>query len=114
MLIISNIICIFAEQIAEKMVYSLSYELKSTEKDYTSLFNYLEHELGSGGIHVMRDTWWVASDNELDINATCDKIRSFMGEKDHFFFTKLSETAINGWLPSSSWDYFSAKNKKKE
>lgn len=89
------------------MVYSLSYELKSAEKDYTSLFNYLEHGIGQGGIHVMRDSWWIASETELDISAICNQIRTHMGEKDHFFFTKLNETAINGWLPSSSWDFLS-------
>ena len=96
------------------MIYSLSYELKSTERDYTSLFNYLEHEIGSGSIHVMRDSWWIASDIELDINVICDQIREHIGEKDYFFFTKLSDSVINGWLPSSSWDYFSENTKKKD
>ena len=94
------------------MVYSLSYELKSAEKDDTSLLNYLEHEIGQGGIHVMRDSWWIASETELDISAICDQIRTHIGEKDHFFFTKLSDSAINGWLPSSSWNYFSEHIKK--
>lgn len=85
------------------MVYSLSYELQSTEKDYTPLFSYLEHGIGEGGIHILRDSWWIFSNEELDINATCDEIRGLMGEKDHFFFTKLSYDDINGWLPSSSW-----------
>lgn len=96
------------------MVYSLSYELKSEEKDYTSLFNYLEHGIGQGGIHVMRDTWWIASDTELDIDAICGKIRTLIGEKDHFFLTRLSQSSINGWLPSSAWDYFSEYVKKEQ
>lgn len=89
------------------MVYSLSYELKSTDKDYTQLFSFLEHGIGEGGIHILRDSWWIFSQTELDINSTCDDIRSRMGEKDHFFFTKLSYSDINGWLPSSSWNWLS-------
>lgn len=96
------------------MIYSLSYELKSTEKDYTSLFNYLEHSIGLGGIHVMRDTWWIASNTELGINDICNEIRQLIGEKDHFFFTKLSDKEINGWLPSSSWDFFRNNNITKQ
>ena len=95
------------------MIYSLTYELKSQDKDYTSLFIFLEHELGSGGLHVMRDCWWISSDIELEINELCDKIRTYIGDKDHFFITRLPEAEINGWLPSSSWDYF-RKNIKKE
>lgn len=89
------------------MIYSLSYELKSLDKDYSPLFSYLEHEVGSGkGIHVMRDSWWIASDVELDVDAVCDEIRSRIGERDHFFFSRLSNSDINGWLPSTAWDYF--------
>lgn len=85
------------------MVYILAYELKSSDKDYSSLFNYLEQDLGSECIHVLRDCWWFASNEELDIKNISDDIRKRIGEKDHFFFTKLSDSAINGWLPSSSW-----------
>ena len=89
------------------MMYSLSYELKTSDQDYSSLFAYLEHEVGSRpSIHVMRDSWWISSDEELDVNNVCEEIRKRIGEKDHFFLSKLSINAINGWLPSSSWDYF--------
>ena len=87
------------------MVYSLSYELKSTEMDYTPLFAFLEHGIGEGGIHVLRDSWWIFSRTELNISDTCDEIRKRLAEKDHFFFTKLSDNDINGWLPSSSWQW---------
>ncbi len=88
------------------MVYSLSYELKSTEMDYTPLFSFLEHGIGVGGIHVLRDSWWIFSKTEIDISKTCDDIRALMGEKDHFFFSKLSVNDINGWLPSTLWNSF--------
>ncbi len=89
------------------MMYSLSYELKTPDKDYSTLFSYLEHEVGNKkGIHVMRDSWWISSDEELDVDAVCNEIRKRLGEKDHFFFSKLTNIDINGWLPSSSWSYF--------
>ena len=92
------------------MVYSLSYELRSTEMDYTPMFIFLEHGIGNGGIHVLRDCWWIYSQKELDINETCDEIRKRMSEKDHFFFNKLSRKEINGWLPSSTWNWFEKNN----
>lgn len=88
------------------MIYSLSYELKSTDKDYTPLFSFIEHEIGQGGVHVLRDTWWIYSDEELNVDSVCENIRKYIAEKDHFFFAKLPEKEINGWLPSSSWATF--------
>ena len=91
---------------SKKMVYSLSYELKSVDKDYTPLFSFLEHGIGQGGIHVLRDSWWIASETELDVNIICNQIRNYLGDKDHIFFARLSNVEINGWLPSSSWNWF--------
>lgn len=88
------------------MIYNLNYELKTPDKDYTGLFNYLEHELGESRIHVLRDCWWIASKEELDIDETCDKIHEFIGEKDHFHFSLLTNAQINGWLPSSNWEWY--------
>lgn len=79
--------------------------------DYTPLFSFLEHGVGEGGLHVLRDSWWIYTKTELNISKTCDDIRKLMAEKDHFYLTKLSESDINGWLPSTSWNWFSDKNK---
>ena len=87
------------------MVYNLSYELKTPDKDYSELFTFLEHRLGKGGIHVLRDCWWIASDTPLNVDETSDEIRKLMGEKDIFHFGRLPETDVNGWLPSSHWDW---------
>lgn len=92
------------------MVYSLSYELKTADKDYTPLFSFLEKGIGKGGIHVLRDSWWIASDKPLDVPKICEEIRKFLGDKDHIFLTQLSNTNTNGWLPSSSWNWFKEHN----
>lgn len=88
------------------MIYALTYELKSSDKDYAPLFNFLEHELGSRSIHVLRDSWWIASDKDIDITEAISSIRAHMGDKDHFYFSRLSESDIDGWLPTSAWDFF--------
>ena len=88
------------------MIYALTYELKSSDKDYASLFNFLEHGLGSRSIHVLRDSWWIVSETEFDISKVIELIRAHMGDKDHFYFSKLSDSDIDGWLPTSAWDFF--------
>lgn len=88
------------------MVYSLTYELKSPDKDYTALFNFLEQGEDFDCVHVMRDCWWIASSYKLNINELVSRIRDLMGSKDHFFITPLSANDINGWLPSTSWSFY--------
>lgn len=88
------------------MVYQLSYELKTPDKDYAPLYSYLENDLGTSAKHVLRDSWWIAVEHELDVDAICDEIRSRMGEKDNLYFCRLSNLDINGWLPSSIWQWF--------
>lgn len=90
------------------MIYSLSYELKSTDRDYAPLFSYLETGIGRGGIHVLRDSWWIASDSVLDVNSVCEQIRRYMGEKDHLYFGRIDDSNVNGWLPSSAWQWFNS------
>lgn len=87
------------------MIYQLSYELKTPDKDYTGLYLFLEKEMGGVSIHVLRDTWWIKYDEEQDINSLCDKIKEQMGENDVFYLAVLSANDINGWLPSSNWKW---------
>ena len=87
------------------MVYQVSYELRTQDKDYTELYDFLEKELGICAIHVLRDTWWVDI-RDKGINDICDKIRSHMGENDVFFVSLVSKDSTNGWLASSSWKWF--------
>lgn len=85
------------------MVYQLSYELKTLEKDYTSLYTFIEKELE--GIHVLRDTWWIRRDVEVEISELCEDIREKIGENDIFFISLISIEDINGWLASSNWKW---------
>ncbi len=88
------------------MVYQLSYELKTQDWDYAPLFSYLENQLGSSAKHVLRDVWWIAIDNEVNIDETCASIREYMGEKDNMFFCRLTNADLNGWLPSNIWKWY--------
>lgn len=91
------------------MIYQLSYELKTQEHDYTSLFNYLEHEIGVEAKHVLRDTWWISTNEAFDVTRKSEEIRSRMGEKDILFFCKLSDSEIDGWLPPSIWKWYTER-----
>ncbi len=91
------------------MIYQLTYELRTADKDYSDFFSYLEQELGGTALHVLRDAWWIALDSD-DINTLCNDIRTHLGENDVFFIAQVSPGRINGWMPQSSWKWYQEHN----
>ena len=88
------------------MVYIVNYELRTADKDYTSLYNFLEHDFGRGSVHVLRDTWWVDLPDNQDVSSLADQIKSHLGEKDVFYIAKVFSGTIDGWLGRSTWDFY--------
>ena len=89
------------------MVYIVSYQLQTPDKDYSPLYKYVEHSIGDSAVHVLRDSWWIGTEKSIDVNEVANKIREYMGEHDSVFIAKLStDTPINGWLPSTHWTWF--------
>lgn len=87
------------------MVYLITYDLRSPEKDYAPLFSYIEKNVGKESLHVMQNVWWVASEDELNMNELCDKLRTFMDSTDLLAVSLLKKGHYNGWLPSISWEW---------
>jgi hypothetical protein len=87
------------------MIYQLTYELITPDKDYTPLYHLLETEISNEAIHVLRDTWWLNVDDSVSVDSLCEAIREKMGETDTFVLTQLSDTNTNGWLSASSWKW---------
>lgn len=88
------------------MVYQLTYELKSQERDYSSFYAFLEKEVGDSSIHVLRDSWWIYTAQAIPLDTLCDSIRSHLGEKDIFYLSEFRKEALNGWMPSSHWKWY--------
>lgn len=80
--------------------------------DYTALYNYLEKEMGRESVHVLRDTWWVDMADGQDVSELADKLRKYMGDKDVFYINKVINGNIDGWLGSSSWDFYRKNGEK--
>jgi hypothetical protein len=88
------------------MIYQISYELRTQDKDYSSLFSYIEHNVGKESKHVLRDVWWFSADSEIEVDKICDILHELMGEKDIFYVSKVPEQKVNGWLPSQHWEWY--------
>lgn len=92
-------------------VYLLSYELRSLEKDYTPLYEFLD-KAGNDRNHVLRDSWWIASNETIDIDTFCNNIHSLISDNDVFYFVEMTDPGINGWLASSSWNWYKTQKNK--
>lgn len=88
------------------MIYQITYELKDSDKDYSALYALLEKGIGSEGVHVLRDSWWIASDRELNVDEECERIHMQLSEQDHVYMSKFADSHVNGWLPSSLWQWY--------
>ncbi len=88
------------------MIYSISYELKSQDKDYNPLYSFFENELGDSSIHVLRDTWWIHTVEEQKIENICSKVKEYILEGDVFYVIEIHEVNINGWLAAPVWNWY--------
>ncbi len=88
------------------MVFQLTYELKTLDRDYTPFYNFLEKDAGDSAIHVLRDSWWIHSSGSVTIADMCEKIREHLGDTDIFYLSELQQGSINGWMPSSHWKWY--------
>lgn len=95
------------------MIYQLSYELRTLEKDYSGLYEFIEQFANGNAIHVLRDTWWIDFDNSVSTDEFCKNLRIHMGENDVFFFSEVTTEKLNGWMPSQHWDWVRARINKR-
>lgn len=87
------------------MVYQLSYDLRSADKDYSDLFSFLEKGLGDGGINVLKDTWWIRFSSQPNLSAVVNDVKCYMDKTDIFCISKISDGDYNGWMPQKSWEW---------
>lgn len=94
-------------------IYLLSYELRTPDNDYSKFYEFIEH-IGDDRVHVLRDSWWIASKETLQIEQLCSEIRDHLTVNDVFYVEEMTESNsnINGWMASSSWNWLRDKMNK--
>lgn len=82
-------------------VYLVTYDLKSTSKDYGSLYARIK-EMGEWQ-HPLDSVWLVKSDNNArDIfSILCEE----KDEKDLLMVVRVELSDIQGWLSKSFWNW---------
>lgn len=88
-----------------KNVYLITYDLNSTEKDYSALFSEIE-KLGDS-IRILKSVWFVYTDK--DAKQISDILRGVMDVRDHLYVVRNDNEDRQGWMYSKNWDWLKGK-----
>ena len=84
------------------MLVLITYDLKSSEKDYSSLYEAIRN-CGSKWWHYMESVWLVRT--ELSPNECFERLRENFCTEDCCFVVDITQQNRQGWLPSKAWDW---------
>lgn len=85
------------------MLYLVSYDLKSADKNYDGLHNAIKG-LGRKWWHYLDSTWFVVTDSS--INQCSEILRREIDGNDLLLILDVTNyTEANGWLPSKAWEW---------
>lgn len=90
----------------EEMFYIITYDLKTEQKDYTSLYDAIK-ALGDWQ-HPLESTW-VVSTTETDQNGIYERLKPCLDEVDHILIFQIYPKERQGWLGRSFWQWMRDK-----
>lgn len=94
------------------MIYAVTYELRTKDKDYSPFYSFLEKQMGDSAMHVLRDSWWIYSQEPMNVIEMRENIKQFLSEQDLFYISELSAGVLNGWMAVSVWDWYKEYSNK--
>lgn len=91
------------------MLYLVTYNINTTIKNYTSLYEAIK-QLSISYQHPMESVWFISSNYMAD---TISKmLKEHMLERDNIFVAELKDGEnVDGWMPRLFWDWFNDKMK---
>lgn len=85
------------------MLYLISYDLKSADKNYDSLHKAIKG-LGSKWWHYLDSTWFVVTN--ISLAQSSEILRKEMDGNDLLLIIDVADyKEVNGWLPSKAWEW---------
>lgn len=89
------------------MLLLISYDLKSADKDYNSLYEGIKNNC-SKWWHYMESVWIVKTNNTPD--SYVDMLKDKIDKEDRLFVVDISHQKRQGWLPSKAWEWIKAND----
>lgn len=86
------------------MVYVITYDLLSRNKDYASLYQAIQN-LGEV-IHPLESVWIVDTHvRNLNADHIIPLLRAHMSEDDLLFVVRIDGEDRNGWMAKTAWSW---------
>lgn len=92
------------------MILLISFKLKSTTKDYTSLYAVLKS--ADSWSNYLGSTWIIRTDNP--INTWLERLRQQMSPGDYMFIVDITKKERNGFLPKEAWEWLQKQDQSIE
>ena len=84
-------------------IFSISYDLKDTTRDYTSFFNEVQ-SLGDF-TQVLSNMYLVDVDDQLKTSNIYNRLKPELAKYDHIFVCLVNPVELSGFLSSDSVDW---------
>ena len=84
-------------------LFSISYDLKDTTKDYTSFFN--EVRCLGNFIQVLSNLYMIDTDNQSNTSDIYNRLKPELGQSDHILVCQITPTDLSGFLSSDSVEW---------
>lgn len=85
------------------MLYLISYDLKSADRNYDGLYKAIKG-LGRKWWHYLDSTWFIVTDSS--INQCSEILRKEIDGNDLLLILDVTNyPEANGWLPSKAWEW---------
>jgi hypothetical protein len=81
-------------------VYSLTYDLKKPNRDYTGLYEELKNT--TKWWHYLESTWLLSTIETP--NQIWDRIRGHIDQNDSILIIEVRHN-YSGWLPTEAWEW---------
>lgn len=91
------------------MILQITYELKDSDRNYSSLFSEIEN-LGPS-IHFLRDSWWVEVEDGSLLDDILPLLRGHINQSDLIHVVDITDQKTNGWLARTSWNWLKERGK---
>lgn len=75
-------------------------------RDYAPLYDAIK-QIGYSYKHPQESTWFVATDERLNVSGMTTYLRRFLTSTDTIFIAELtSKTMVEGWVTNNFWDWY--------
>ena len=88
------------------MLYSITYELKNLNKDYSDFIQKIK-ELSSSSSQCMKNSWFINSSMSKD--DLYRDLKQHLEDSDLLLIVETSLSQMAGWLPSDTVDWLKEK-----